>query len=310
MNGNHIARNGVSIFRNLNSFAGLVEKVKVVRAWESRDLVITGVPPHIKQIVDLEKLRESSASLPETVTKMVMTDLTIYLESKGIGGGELTEARLKEMIDSTAGACVRNVEKKLDDLKKAFETASGQRNRILLDQAGEQLVVNNEERNERDRESYPLRMRKGLLTRLPEDFEFPSSTAWDCWERWNVGNKERGVPPLRFVRPDEYTFMDAKDKHAIQRRTAGGTGQHGVNQTKRRPCRKLSNDLAILCNYIEKKAGEAGYNTSDRSTFNMTAMWNAAGIHTLVTSKRKDQLSWQTVLKYVRKRIKADKNNT
>ena len=56
MNGNHIARNGVSIFRNLNSFAGLVEKVKVVRAWESRDLVITGVPPHIKQIVDLEKL--------------------------------------------------------------------------------------------------------------------------------------------------------------------------------------------------------------------------------------------------------------
>eukprot|EP00978_Attheya_sp_CCMP212_P002964 scaffold6069_cov63-Attheya_sp.AAC.5 len=46
----HIARNGISIFRNINSIAGLVEKVKVIRAWESRDLVITGVPPHIKKL--------------------------------------------------------------------------------------------------------------------------------------------------------------------------------------------------------------------------------------------------------------------
>eukprot|EP00978_Attheya_sp_CCMP212_P006421 scaffold14652_cov75-Attheya_sp.AAC.1 len=95
---NHIARNGISIFRNMNSISGLAEKVKVVRAWESRDLAITGVPPHIKQIVDLQKLREESSALPQSVTKSVMVELKQYLESRGISGGELTEARVNDRL--------------------------------------------------------------------------------------------------------------------------------------------------------------------------------------------------------------------
>eukprot|EP00978_Attheya_sp_CCMP212_P006422 scaffold14652_cov75-Attheya_sp.AAC.2 len=157
----------------------------------------------------------------------------------------------------------------------------------------------------RDLESYPLRMRSGKITRLPEDFEFPNSTVWDCWERWSVGNLERGIPPLRLVRPDEYTFLDEKAKAEIQQRTTGGAGQHKSARSKRRPCRKLSSDLKFLCNYIEKMAASAHLNVSDRSTSNLKRMFDAAEIQTLVKSKRKDQLSWHTALQYLRKKLKT-----
>jgi hypothetical protein len=186
---NHIARNGISIFRNMTSIADLAETVKVERAWESQEqLAITGVPPHIKQIVDLKKLLEESAKLPASVTKNVMEEVREYFERRGIGGGELTEARVNEMIDRTAGVFARNVEDKLEKLTNAFDKSCGQRNSSLLLPAelhGNRSSIDNS--NYRDLQSYPLRMRKGKLTRLPEDFEFPSSTPWDCWVQWNEG---------------------------------------------------------------------------------------------------------------------------
>jgi hypothetical protein len=62
---NHIARDAIPIFRDPSKMQPAIGKVKIVYAWED-NCGITGVPPHIKQLIDLEALRESTASLAES----------------------------------------------------------------------------------------------------------------------------------------------------------------------------------------------------------------------------------------------------
>jgi hypothetical protein len=74
------------------------EKIKVVRAWDSRLHVVTGVPPHIKELVDLEALRKEHSELTNKVHEKVMNWLREYVEVRQIGEGQLTEVRIREMI--------------------------------------------------------------------------------------------------------------------------------------------------------------------------------------------------------------------
>jgi len=37
----------------------------------------------------------------------------------------------------------------------------------------------------------------GKFHRLPENFIFPSLTVAQCWRVWWMGNREKGVPPLK-----------------------------------------------------------------------------------------------------------------
>jgi hypothetical protein len=65
----------------------VIGKVKIVYAWED-NCSITGVPRHIKQLVDLEAIWESTASLAESVEKAVMVGITEYFEVWQIGVGK------------------------------------------------------------------------------------------------------------------------------------------------------------------------------------------------------------------------------
>jgi hypothetical protein len=55
-------------------------------------LLVTGVPPHIKELVDLEALQKEHLQLSNKVFKKVMNGLREYFEVRQIGGGQLTEA--------------------------------------------------------------------------------------------------------------------------------------------------------------------------------------------------------------------------
>eukprot|EP00957_Ditylum_brightwellii_P076073 5782369-Ditylum_brightwellii.AAC.1 len=70
--------------------------------WEDgMDSPITRVPPHIKQLVDIELIKDRGMKLPAEITRIVIAELKDYLENKEIGGGELTDACVKEIIDTT-----------------------------------------------------------------------------------------------------------------------------------------------------------------------------------------------------------------
>jgi hypothetical protein len=81
---NHIARNSIPIFRDPSKIQLTIGKVKIVYAWEA-NCNITGVPPHIKQLVDLEAICDLTASLAESVEKAVMVGITEYFEVQRIG---------------------------------------------------------------------------------------------------------------------------------------------------------------------------------------------------------------------------------
>ena len=54
--------------------------------------MVTGVPPHIKELVDLEALRKEHSELTNKVyEKDDMNWLREYFEVRHIGGGQLTD---------------------------------------------------------------------------------------------------------------------------------------------------------------------------------------------------------------------------
>jgi hypothetical protein len=63
---NHVARR-LGIYCDLAKLAPAFEKVKIVQAWDSHEYSITGLPPHIKQLVDLEALKLEHSNLCSNV---------------------------------------------------------------------------------------------------------------------------------------------------------------------------------------------------------------------------------------------------
>jgi hypothetical protein len=292
---NHLARS-IPIFRDVSKIETMVDKVKIVRAWESSLHEITGVPPHIKELVELVALRKEYAELTDKVYNKVMKGITDYFEVRRIGGGEMTEARVKEMI---AAGCRQNAEELVEKIGTRLDSLA-----TRFSGGGLELQRNEQPQTQ---DTYVLRTnRLGQITRLPEDFQFPNGNAYDCWLQWNVGNAVRQIPPLRLVNVTEFQgILDEKPKTDAEKRA-----QRGLHKGKRRPSRKVSCDMKYLCTYIEAKASEAGLDTSDRCLNNIQRMFEAAGndVGSGSVNPRKGQLKWRTLVPKIRKRLKAEKD--
>jgi hypothetical protein len=295
---NHIART-VTIFRDPSLMEPVIDQVTTVKAWESTHH-LTGVPSHVKELVDLQALREEQSKLSDTIFSKVMGGLTEYFDTRRIGSGEMTEARIKELIGA---ACKQNVEElvsrvetTVNTLKTAFQACSFGDGTPAVRQDAEDTNANNGA-------TYSLRTNsRGEISRLPNDFQFPKAGIYDCWLQWNVGNPDRQIPPLRKLAPKEFVFLDNVPKTAAEKRS-----QRGKHIDKRRPSRKIFSDMKFICNYIESKASDAGVDTSDLSMSNVRRMFDAAVTALIIPgehNERVDQLKWRTMVYRVRKKLK------
>jgi hypothetical protein len=184
---NHIARNAIPIFRDPSKMQPATGKVEIIYAWEA-NCSITGVPPHIKQLVDLEAICESTASLAQLVEKAVLIGVTEYFEVQRIGSRDITEARVKEMIECAVATAITNnteelmkqFDNKLDTLGSAFGEASGNTGRQAAGQSWSTAA-------------FQLQTCAGLLSRLPDNFCFPHSNSYNCWTQWSLGHLEKMV---------------------------------------------------------------------------------------------------------------------
>ena len=225
-------------------------------------------------------------TVADKVYEKVIGGLKEYLESRGIGGGELTEARIKDMISSATGEYFERLERKLD----------------LMGRLPGTTIERNDEDGEQEVETYKRRTNGlGQLTRIPADFEFPTSNTYNCWVQWNVGNKAQSIPPLRLTDPLEFNFMDKKEKT-----DQGKRGQREIFKNKRRPSRKIYCDMKFICKYIETKAAEANLDTSNRNFSNVGRIFEAAGLDKVVTNRSGDQLVWTTIIRKLRKKLKLE----
>eukprot|EP00957_Ditylum_brightwellii_P027506 2079106-Ditylum_brightwellii.AAC.1 len=81
---NHAARN-IQIYRVIAAVKDAVEHCHVVITWEDgMDSHITDVPPHIKQLVDIEQTKYHGMKLPAEIAQMVISELKDHLENKGM----------------------------------------------------------------------------------------------------------------------------------------------------------------------------------------------------------------------------------
>ena len=79
-----------------------------------------------------------------------------------------------------------------------------------------------------DRESY----HKYGVAVLPQvDMEERRAQQQSNWEKWNHGSIEKAVPPLRLVRPDDFKFLNGKEKSEKQVRASGG-GKYRKNRRR------------------------------------------------------------------------------
>jgi hypothetical protein len=85
LDANHIART-ISPFQDLTKLQPLIDKVIVLRAWGST-CHLTGMPSHIKELVNLQALRVEQSNLSETIFEKVMLGLAEYFDTHRIGGG-------------------------------------------------------------------------------------------------------------------------------------------------------------------------------------------------------------------------------
>ena len=81
----HIARS-IPLYRQNALREKLIPHVKVVRSWETTE-TLSGIPPHIKSLVDIGTIKEQQSLIVEKVYNKVMEGLKAYFEERAIGGG-------------------------------------------------------------------------------------------------------------------------------------------------------------------------------------------------------------------------------
>ena len=142
---------------------------------------------------------------------------------------------------------------------------------------------------------YTLHFYNGKYHRVPQGWRLPTGTAKSLWVAFNCGDTVNNVPPLRIL-----TAADVKHLDDLP-----------LPQGKKcRKGRQTLCDINTLCKYIEGLATEI-------DVFRHAMSRNAAGecfdkvatvANGLLSSNRRSaQISWQTILKAVRKVLKAQR---
>ena len=298
-NSNHLGLQ-MPIFRDKELLQSLVDVVDLHQACDS-NLVLTGIPPFIKQIQELHIIREEQKTMVECVVEGVMDKVVKFFETRKIGGGEWTEKRMKELvgglISTEFSTFETRVRKHVQDLADSFAESTGNTKPVTTDSPGQPT-------KKRGVSTVgELRCVGGRMTRLPKDFEFPSAGIQDLWMQWNTPNTKRNILAFRTLGPADFAWMDNRDKTLNERRLAKG-------KLKRRPVRKTLCDIKFFCNFIEETAVKEGLDPTDKSVQNLQRMCEVglAAITTLKSTKAKAQNRWKTVCLKLREQRKGAKS--
>lgn len=269
-------------------------------AWDD-DHVITGVPPHIRQLVELQLVREQTTNVVENVTKSVMDKVSEYFDQQSIGEN-LTVERVKAIVASATSQQINTVVTELTtNLSKQIEslTLALEGTRICNSESQHGL---HHSRQQRDL-AY-LGTSNGRLQRLPNDWRFPEGSPIQLWTQWNVGDNTKQVPPLRSLDAKDFVFLDAIPLSEKEQKELKGRKN---NQNKRRASRKTYSEMKFFCQYVEEKAKEEGFDIKDRSLSNVRRMYEVAALEfrKLLGPRAREQGRWRTLVRKLQDKKKS-----
>ena len=299
---NHAARS-IVLYKQEELRNELAPHVRTLTAWDN-DLAakLTGIPPHIKSLVDIAGIKEEQSKIVEQVFKKVMDGLTGYFDEKEIGGGNLTEGRIKSMISSSLEGPMKALGEQISKMGVgATNTATNTTTNTTTTANGTTTTTAN---NNPPKQTFTPHLHGGKYNKLPKDFQFPKAGVADLWQRWNVGDTERQIPPLKTLIAEDFKFLDRIPKTDAEKQHTGGK-----HKDKKRPARKTYNEIKFVCKYIEEQGRLKGYDPSNRSIENVNSIYQAVSplLFDDNNSARETQLKWLTIRTRLRKKLKKEK---
>ena len=213
------------------------------------------------------------------VFEKVIAGVQDLLDTRQIGGGELTGFRLKEMIDTAMAP-------QFDELKVTLKQ--------VLDRGNNPLPPRQMESIYNQRPVNEVRMHGGMFSRLPSSYEFPNAGVYDLWIKWNIRDDVRDIPPLKTLHSKDFKFLDSKPK---------------PDGSKRRASRLIYSDMKFVCERIETAARKNGMDPSDGSSENIRIIYQQVWplISEGLGSGRGTQHKWITLSDKLRKKMKREK---
>ena len=261
----------------------LAGHVRIIHSWET-NTELTGIPPHVKTLVDIAAIKATQDTIVDRLFERVIMGVKDLLDTRQIGGGELTECRLKDMVEKA-------VEPQFNELKVTL-------NKALLDRGNNPLpprTLESMESFDIRRPVNEVRMHGGMFSRLPANYEFPNAGVYDLWIKWNIRDDVRNIPPLRTLHPRDFKFLDSKPK---------------PDGSKRRASRLTFSDMKFVCGCFETAARENGMDPSDGSTANVRLIYQQvsptiyAGLKGQVSRSTQDK--WLTIVDKLRDKKKME----
>jgi hypothetical protein len=138
----------------------------------------------------MEVKQEQRGLIDQFVNKMML-----LLDEHAIGGGVLTEARLREVLSPLMG----EIKERLDAMEHGHGGQQGTTDR---------RVIENNTRLEPGLQGYQMHVYDGRFNRLPKVWRFPRVGVGDAWRQWWIGDSVRNIPPLHFMTAKDVRFLD------------------------------------------------------------------------------------------------------
>ena len=153
-------------------------KVRVSYPWDKDNIspVLTGIPPHILVLAQLDKLTRSQLTIADDVVNRMKEEL----DNRDIGGGYHASQLMNEMHSAHS-----KIIERINDVKELALTA-----------ASRGPVIKNEAMNGK-LSSGSYHCYGGKFHRLPKGWTFPQMKLQPFIVMMFVGSRSTGVPPLR-----------------------------------------------------------------------------------------------------------------
>ncbi|GFH55956.1 hypothetical protein CTEN210_12433 [Chaetoceros tenuissimus] len=170
--------------------------------------VLTGIPPHVLAMAEMEKLKLEVQSLKETLLSGIREEL----DCRGFYSNEINQHRIEELFENQADAISRSILERInvseDYIKQSAAENKAEKDALatFIDETIEATDNDSNtfhmETNELESQ-HMLKKRKftigfhhGQLNPLPPNYEFPSMSCASLVRNWFIGDSERNVPPF------------------------------------------------------------------------------------------------------------------
>ena len=285
-----------------------INVAKVAFPWDSTvdTPKLTGVPPHVLLMAEIEELKIKFTALQVTIKN----DMKDALDERGVGGNEyhtnsilqaikLSETRMLSSvqypgpalsdIDNSGTLCITNEDTAMETVLEGISPEELTNGGAIEEVS--RALVSNRTRAIQDTLLSSRRLRMGYhhgrLQVLPQKWTFPKMNVKQLVDNWYVGNKKERIPPFKLLEPLHVQHI-------------------GTSANKNAGRVKIRQMKCVMSQIEDYAKTEEVYeiNPDKWTTEYTTKIWEAVGdkyINSKFRGNRAVEMSWKTLFNKMQK---------